>query len=547
MSRRRRSATAFGSDSSDGEGEGDEDGDEGGRKRPPHKRAKNGVGGKPGNGGNKSSPMTSASATVPATATATPGSAKNQRSSIKGQVKDGLRENKPTGHKSSEDGPKPSRDMFTSWEEADRACTVGTDDTHRQDDPVGTFDSAFNWVLTKATRESLMQLVGALSLPYTPFKTTASLKTMRNWWGSRREVMALRQQTFIDAVRATFTRENKDRDRASAAIRSKNERIHASLTEFVAQFNNDCQVLESTTPHLTGVSDPTCAETPFEVALKRPGSSVVVEAVNVESNAAEEFSSSAIKAMIARSNSFVFALIDPVDYYWRMHDCWGGDWAAGFSRSPTSVLDRHVKATNQEVARLCSAVIVQVAPTGQLPKERDVPSRRLFWNPHADVSATLMQDSTFRYLRYPDHKPQSINDRNFTGMLKNVGTLTFPQTFVMRFKGPTWNAVSTNHFDWTGWISATNEQYISDKNQPPQFQATINGVVKPDVPYVGYVRLMVQETRRYRQLISIFPQFRFVTTVPEIWEIIAQYQLLTDRADHTIHRAPQHACPKNQS
>jgi len=344
-----------------------------------------------------------------------------------------------------------------------------------------SFNSAMKWVQDSGTsRDALVQLIGALKLPVSPYSWATSDEVTRRWFQDNRGMLEKRQQTFVTAVLETYERDKQDCIRSTKKKDSAQEEKRLARERYVQR-----STLDRTT-------------------------------------------------MIGNSKSdeeYVFAMIFPVNEY---------DMARYQARLFAPVYDNSskiIKGVRKQVIRRCAPILCKLEMMG-IPSAVSVPGNRRFYAPRRDSLATakVVGDITIRYLGPPTGPVthSSIEEHNVD--LTKVLTATIPKKTQIEFQHPSFR-LEKDDFNWETYLTR------SRPNSDAFGQLLANGAISAETPeinaiehfyqlrsthdHLGKIQMLMPETRRYRKLLAQHNKYKHVThSILPIWIIILEFQLL---------------------
>jgi hypothetical protein len=341
-----------------------------------------------------------------------------------------------------------------------------------------------------------------------------------------------------DAARARRMRREEEIRREMAAHRMRKQRQADErarlLREYEQRFRRDCSTMRGLTEDI--------APTTVQAHITDSNS-------DSDRDTDGEQPSTAGAASEARSREIVFGMLHPVHRYvlaWlgpgaRMRPCANRTVCAASVRcSGCRMLPKPPVPSIQDACR----PVVFRAEIMPFPRSW---GRSLF--PNGKVRAKLLNDVDFQYLSAPyaesqDRLKEWILSPNpdYDGSAQNINQTTIPHGFILKFTAP---EPPGRYFEagcgWHGIVgrkeseSSANTPNITDPRISDRIDGNKSDVSTwyantcwrcPDFDMLGHVNLLLEETRRYRHLVRMHPQLRFVTSAPEIWELIAYYQLI---------------------
>jgi hypothetical protein len=435
------------------------------------------------------------------------------------------------GHRKRDVGP--GKDEQDTW---DLAESVGP----------STFGDAIRWMINGASQESLVQLIGALNLPHSPWKSSSSHDDICRWIKENQNVLMKRQQTFLSSVKATFERQQTDYLRvlkAKKALVDEKRRSKERYSEFMARdcklmlgnnlgtFGNDAMCLQNSpvvrlqnSPVVRLQNSPVVRLRNSPVVrlqnssvVRLQNSSVVrlqnSSVVRLQNSSVVGFRSSEdlMETEAERWGNFLFAIVYPALSYSNLGD---QIYLANF--------DQADKGQGISILATCKPIMCRVRiSTPPRGDEGEIRGNKGFHAPRTPAVATLITDVPLSHLASPapGHTEHSLSVYNSNA--ENVHTVTIPANLDCRLLAPAWfRHVSPDQEFWTSYIYQSTNY---DQNAP--IFKTSSSICERKSTHVAKLRILTRETERYRKLGQMHNQFRHVTSVPELWHLVLEYQL----------------------
>lgn len=386
------------------------------------------------------------------------------------------------------DGELGLKDEVGSWSEA--SAKVGK----LWEGPT-SFDAALSWMVKTATRDQFHQLIGALNLPTTPAKGPRIRHTRWLENEKTKSLLKKRKETFVNCVRQIYWRDREDRRAVLREREEERDRHEMSRDLYVSRFSADVQTMRAKS-----------------------------------------------------KNSYMFALIIPVNHYDSNH-------TTVYAEIAERVFNQaNVTDESLPVRKLCSPVVCRLQVT-QWPHSENIASKRRrgrgkYSITHDENSAVKVRfkegvSPAFHYLRTPgtnylegsNYEERQALLRVCNSSVQHVAQCTIAFQDSIELEPPQYMEYSEpaqdveqleKKFEWCTWLRRKADEAFTASNHEKE-PIVVEGI--RHLPRAGQeetialIRLLPVETRRYRRILKLFSQFKHVTTVFHIWNLVAEYQL----------------------
>lgn len=403
----------------------------------------------------------------------------------------------------------------------------------KKDPCPSTFETALAWISSSAcNRDNCQQIIGAMNFPATPYKSSVgSLTLQKQWWNKNRSMLLKKYpEKFITAVQQTYRRNQQDEMaivQAKQDLKDQRQEIH---DRYIERYSADRRTMSADEP-------------------------------------------------------FVLAVLYPVDKYVAVHGSWFPTISCRERHENESVnnnnkpnekkrkhdvskLDAKKKSSDLEAQKQMSAkckpilcrVMMSVLPS-HLNGRPLVTDRH--WIPSTEPQIRLIEPITFSYLLPPPvtcPHDQLSRDNILNKHIRDIaGMVTDHRIYsdqVIQLTSPHY-IISDNPkkpFEWFSWIKTSvpmpklaikkndndhmqlkkdledYDEDLADYEERTDFKAdliTDQWATNSGKTTVGFIKLLTDETSRYRKLLKTFSKYRFVTTVLQIWTLILDFQITT--------------------